>query len=90
MDADPVEEDGSDSCCHHGERPESRHALKMAPCGTASPLFISSVHDCLYLPYAGKMASPAYQDISFFEYPGNLQVCYSDPPDPPPKIVLSV
>jgi len=83
-------EDGADSCCHNGQRPKARHSLKMAPCGAVSPLLVSAIEDCLYLQFAGGLASFVSCDIPFFEYPGSLRMRYFDPPDPPPKLILSV
>jgi hypothetical protein len=90
MTADLAMEDGADSCCRHGQRPKVRHSMEMAPCGAASPLFVSSIEDCLYLQYAGDLASSVSRDISFFECPGSPGIRYFDPPDPPPKLILSV
>lgn len=75
----------SDSCCHRQDRPTVRHSLMMAPCGAASPLFVSSVQDYLFFQYPGEISSPVMLDLPFFECPGTLLTGYFDPPDPPPR-----
>lgn len=91
MAVDPGEEEGAKaSCGDHEHRPKIHYSLKMMPCGATSPLFMSYVQDCMYLQYLGAIETPAYASILSFECPGSLRVRYCDPPDPPPKIILSV
>jgi hypothetical protein len=85
-----AQENNADSCCHHGQRSSTRHVLKIVPCGAASPLFMASVQEYLFVHNAGGMSSPVSLAISFFDYPGSLQMGYSNPPDPPPRYMFSV
>jgi hypothetical protein len=83
--------DGSEgSCCNHRQRTKAMHSLLMAPCGAASPLYVSSVQDYLVFQGGGVISSPAIRQISSIEYPGNLRKGYFDPPEPPPKTLFSV
>jgi hypothetical protein len=86
----PEEHESDDSCCHHRKSPTARLALMMAPCGAASPLFVSSVQDYLFVQYPGEISSPVTLDLSFFDCPGTLRMGYSDPPDPPPRKLFFV
>lgn len=79
------EQDSGDSCCHRQQRPTARHSLMMAPCGAASPLFVSSVQEYLFVQYQGEISSPVALDLAFFDCPGTLRTGYIDPPDPPPR-----
>lgn len=83
--ADPGEADDDSSCCQRRPAAKARHTLMMAPCGAASPLFVSSVQDYLFVPYSGKITSPVVRDLLVSESPGRLCPGHFDPPDPPPK-----
>lgn len=84
------EQDSDDSCCHPRQRPTSRHSLTMAPCGAASPLFVSSVQDYLFAQYPGELSLPVTLDLAFFDCPGTVSTGYFDPPDPPPRMLFFV
>ncbi|MGA7826119.1 MAG: hypothetical protein WCA04_00535 [Geobacteraceae bacterium] len=90
MAADLNEEESASPCCRHGQHSKARHVLMMAPCGMASPLFVSSVQDHLFTRYAGEMSLIVPRNIRSFEYPGSLLKGYFDPPKPPPRILYSV
>ncbi|MHC1698651.1 MAG: hypothetical protein AB9919_11440 [Geobacteraceae bacterium] len=84
------EKDGDDTCCHQRQGSTARHALMMAPCGAASPLFVSAVQDFLFVQNPGEISSPVTLDLPFFESPGSLCMGYFDPPDPPPRMQFFV
>jgi len=86
--AGPDDQDSGDSCCHRRQRPTSRYSLMMAPCGAASPLFVSSVQDYLFARYPGEISSPVTLDLAFFDSPGTVCSGYFDPPDPPPRMLF--
>lgn len=88
MAADPGEQDNHVSCCQRPLGSRARHTLMMAPCGAASPLFVSSVQDYLFVPYSGELSSPVERDLPFFESPGSLRTGFFDPPDHPPKMLF--
>lgn len=85
-----AEQYSGDSCCHRRKSPPARHSLMMAPCGAASPLFVSSVQDYLFVRCPGEISSPVPLNLAFSDCPGTLRTGYVDPPDPPPKMRFSV
>ncbi len=90
MTVDRGQENDDDSCCHHGQRTSTRHLLTMMPCGAASPLFMASVQDYLFVHNAGEMSSPVALNLLFFDSPGTPRQGYFAPPVPPPRMLFSV